>query len=387
MSRCVDSLHAAQVPYQLQADEVQAFRLGATEEKTLIEPYLRAGYPSIGLEGQSAAPGAHAPPGMLSSLSAFLLAFLDAGRGGIPEEWDRHYLLVQAGDMSLIVGEKAYVAVLGGVLAAALFFALVFVRRLKKYVRTLARNIGAILPLAALTFLFLAAGTYALRGILALRAFPGLWRYAPVEFLALKACIALFLYAALYNPFRRLPFPRKGSFYSAAALFFLLVEIAVVAVFDISFTSYFLWAFLLVFFSTLARNRWVKLALVLPAPFWGIRGIIRIFMVPALPFCRILTLSPVLGNLVVAGAALPFILVLLRLGLAFPGTGLLRRGVREVLLAGLLLAGGGCLPSTSQCSHHFRRAIHSPSPQSRPSWWARPDALPQPRFRLKALRP
>ena len=52
MSRCVDSLRAAQAPYRLQADEVQAFRLGATDEKTLIEPYLRAGYPSIGLEGE-----------------------------------------------------------------------------------------------------------------------------------------------------------------------------------------------------------------------------------------------------------------------------------------------------------------------------------------------
>lgn len=343
MSRCVDSLHAAQVPYRLQADEVQAFRLGATEEKTLIEPYLRAGYPSVGLEGESGAPAVHAAPEMLSSLSSFLLGFVEAGRGGIPEEWDRHYLLVQAGDLSLIVGEKAYVAALGGTLAAVLLFALLFVRRLKKYVRTLVRNIGAILPLAALTFLFLVAGTYALRGILALRAFPGLWRYAPFEFLGLKVCAALFLYAALYNPLRRLPFPRKGSFYSAAALFFLLVEIAVVAVLDISFTSYFLWAFLLVFLSTLTRNRWAKLALVLPAPFWGIRGIVKIFLVPALPFCRILTLSPILGNLMAAGAALPFILVLLRLGLAFPGKGPLRRGIRELLLAGALLAAGGLL--------------------------------------------
>jgi hypothetical protein len=343
MSRCVDSLRAAQAPYRLQADEVQAFRLGATEEKTLIEPYLRAGYPSIGLEGESGAPAARGSSDMLSALSAFLRDFVGAGRGGIPEEWDRHYLLVQAGDLSLIVGEKAYVAALGGVLAAVLLFALFFVRRLKKYVRTLVRNVGAIVPLAALALLFLAAGTYTLRGILALREFPGLWRYSPFAFLGLKICVALFLYSALYNPLRRLPFPRKGSFYSAAALLFLLVEIAVVAVLDISFTWYFLWAFLFVFVSTLVRNRWAKLALVLPAPFWAIRGIVKIFLVPALPFCRILTLSPILGNLMLAGAALPFILVVLRLGLAFPGKGLLRRGTRELILAGVLLAATGAL--------------------------------------------
>ena len=343
MNRCVDSLRASLVPYRLQADEVQAFRLGVTDERTLIEPYLRAGFPSVGLEGEYGATHIPGSPDMLSALSTFLRAFLDAGRGGIPEEWDRHYLLVQVGDLSLIVGERAYVAIFGGSIAAVLLFALVFLKRLKKYVRTLLRNITAIVPLAALAFLFLVAGTYAVRGILVFRQFPTLWSYAPLEFLGLKICAALFLFAALYNPFRRFPVPRNGSFYSAAALFFLLVEITVVAVFDISFTWYFLWAFLLVFLSTLARNRWAKAALALPAPFWGIRGIVKVFLVPALPFCRIITLSPVLGNLLVAGACLPFILVLLRIGLIFPGKGLLRRGTRELLLAVALLVAGGLL--------------------------------------------
>ena len=170
-----------------------------------------------------------------------------------------------------------------------------------------------------------------------------MWTYAPLEFLGLKICVALFLSAALYNPSRRFPVPRNGSFYSAAALFFLLVEIVVVAVFDITFTWYFLWAFALVFLSTLARNRWAKALLALPAPIWGIRGIVNIFLVPALPFARAMTLSPILGNLVVAGACLPFILVLLRIGLIFPGRGLLRRGTRELLVACVLFVAGGLL--------------------------------------------
>jgi hypothetical protein len=343
MNRCADSLRASLVPYRLQADEVQAFRLGAAEERTLIEPYLRAGYPSIGLEGDYGAPRLPGSPDMLTSLAGFLRGFLESGRDGIPEEWDRHYVLVQAGDLSLIVGEKAYVAIFGGSLAAVLLFALAALGRLKKYVRTFGRNIGAVVPLAALAFAFLLAGTYAVNGILALRAFPLLWRFAPLEFLGLKICTALFLAAALYNPFRRLPVPRNGSFYSAAALFFLLVETAVVAAFDISLTWYFLWAFLLVFLSTLVPNRWAKAALALPAPFWGILGIVKVFLVPALPFCRLITLSPVAGNLLIAGACLPFILILLRLGLIFPGRGLFRRGRRELILAGVLLVAGGLL--------------------------------------------
>ncbi len=278
---------------------------------------------------------------MLRALSAFLVDFLSAGAGGVPADWDRHYLLVQAAGHSLIVGETTYIGCFGGTFAAMLLFALITLKRLKKYTRTLLHNIGAIVPLAALAFAFLVAATYAVAAIPALRRFPEIWKYAPLEFLGLKIGIALFLCAVLYPPLRHLPFPRNGSFYSAAALLFLLLETAVVAVFNISFTPYFLWAFLFVFASTLARNRWLKLALALPAPVWAVRGIVRIFLLPAFPLTHVLTLSPLLGNLLVAGACLPFILIILRLGLIFPGRGRMRRGVRELILAGALFAAAG----------------------------------------------
>ncbi|HTP57704.1 MAG TPA: hypothetical protein VMM82_02235, partial [Spirochaetia bacterium] len=257
--------------------------------------------------------------------------------------WDRHYLLLQAGGLSLIIGEKMHLMILLGTLAAALLYSLTFRRGLKKYQRMLGRNIPSILPLAGLSFLFLVAGTYALEAILALRGFSILWTYAPLEFLALKVCIALFLYTALYNVMRRLPFPRNGSFYSAAALVFLLIDIVVAAAINISFAYYFLWAFAFVFFSTLVRGRYVKALLFLPAPFWGLRGLLTVFQARALPFCHFLLLSPLWGNLLTAGVSLPIIMMLLRLGLLFPGQGIMRRRVRELLLAGLLLAFGGTL--------------------------------------------
>jgi hypothetical protein len=343
MSRCVDSLRDARVPFLLRGDEAQVFRMGTTDERTAIEPYLKAGYPSVGLEGEYHELSEGEAAQRLSSLSAFLRGFLSTSAARIPEAWDRHYLLLQTGGTSLIIGEGAYVAILLGALTLSLLYSLVFRRGLKKYLRLIVRNAYAIVPLAGVSFLFLAAGTYALQAILALRRFPYLWTYAPLTFLALKAGFALFLYAILYNVFRRLPFPRNGSFYSAAALFFLLVDIAVVAVFNISFTYYFLWAYLFVFLSVLVRNRYAKALLFLPAPLLGLNGLIRVFLAPALPFCHFLLLSPLWGNLLVAGVSLPFILVLARLGLLFPGHGILRRRVREVILAGILLAGGAVL--------------------------------------------
>ncbi len=351
VGRSASALTAAGVPFLLPGDELQLFRMGTTNERTPIEPYLAGGYPAVGLEtaagnaaGAAAAGGAAATQ---DALARFLTGIVTAGSGGIPDEWDRHYLLLQGLGASLVVSEQAYVVVLICVIAAAFLYALVFRKGLLKYLRTLSRNAPALVPIAACTFLFLATGTYVLVAIMNLRAFPLLWTYAPAEFLALKLCVAVFLYAVLYNLFRRLPFPRNGSFFSASALLFLLVDIIVIALFNISFTWYFAWAFVFVFLSAVVPRRILKALLFLPAPFWGIRGIIAVFQAPALPFARFLLLSPLWGNLLLAGALLPFVLMLLRLGLAFPGRGILRRRSREFALAGILLARGrrACRPA------------------------------------------
>jgi len=235
------------------------------------------------------------------------------------------------------------VAILGVALSGVLLYSLVFHQRMRKYLRSLRRNLPALLPITGIAFLFLFAGTMVLEGLQSIRAFSALWSYAPQQSLFLKACVSLFLYSALYNPARRLPFPRNGSFYTAAALLILLIDIAVIAAFNISFTYYFLWAFLFVFLSALARPRWAKVLLFLPAPVPGIRSLIEVFTLPAHPLWHFLLLSPIWGNLFIAGACLPFILVVLRLGLVLPGRGLLRRRLREYVFAGVALAGSAAL--------------------------------------------
>ncbi|MGA2478452.1 MAG: hypothetical protein ABSG63_06830 [Spirochaetia bacterium] len=358
MSRSMDALRDAKVPFLLRGDEAQVFRMGTTNERTLIEPWLQAGYPSVGLEGEYRDVGD--TEARITALSGSLRGFLTASGSGIPETWDRHYLLLQIAGVSLIISEGAYVAMVLGILALTLLYSLIFRRGLKKYLRILLRKAWAILPLAFVSFLFLLAGTAVMLAILSLRGFPALWTFAPLPFLALKVCIGLFLYAILYNVFRRLPFPRNGSFYSAAALFFLLIDITVVAAFNISFTYYFLWAYVFVFLSALARNRYAKLLLFLPAPLWGLRELITVFMAPAVPFWHFLLLSPLTGNLLVAGVSLPFIVGLLRLGLLFPGRGILRRRVREFIIAGVMLAATGGL-----CVYLFTWSPYSASsPQS-----------------------
>ncbi len=343
MNRSASALREAHVPFLLPGDETQIFRIGATDERTLIEPWLKAGYPSVGIEGEYGGVDSLPADQRLATLASFLRTFVRDGMDGIPEDWDLHYLQAQVGDFSLIIGEQGYVLLICAVLAIVLLYAQLFRRGLVKYTRTLVRHLFVLVPMVAFPFGFLVAGTWVLEGVLSLRGFPDLWSLAPLPFLALKICTAVFLAAILYMPLRRLRIARSGSFYAAAALFVLLVDVIVVAVFDISFTFYFLWAFIFVFLSTIMPNRWVKTLFILPAPLWGVKGVISVFLAPALPFCRFLMLSPLWGNLLIAGACLPIVLAFLRVGLLFRGRGILRRGRRELIIAGIFLAAGAAL--------------------------------------------
>ncbi len=343
MNRSVDALRAAGIPYVLRGDESQIFRLASVAERTAIEPYLKAGYPSVELDGEYGAVTGREAADWMTSFPVFFQTLIQETMTGIPEDWDRHYLLFQLGDYPLIITERAYITILVIALSAMLLYSLAFHNGMRRYLRTLVRNLPALLPITGIAFLFLFAGTLAVQGIQSMRGFSALWSYAPLPALLLKACVALLLYSALYNPARRLPFPRNGTFYSAAALFILLVDIAVVAAFNVSFTYYFLWAFIFVFLSALVRPRYAKVLLFIPAPFWGVRGLIKVFTMPALPLCHFLLLSPIWGNLFIAAACLPFILVVLRLGLILPGRGVLRRRVREYVFAGALLLGTAVL--------------------------------------------
>jgi hypothetical protein len=339
MERTLGALGRARLPSVLRAGEYQVFRMGLAGERTIIEPYLQAGYPSVSLEGEYPAGGPADPEAWLFSAYLFFTEFLHASTEGIPESWDRHYLLFPVGDGSLIVPEMTYVIILVAGLAGALLYSLAFRRGLRKYLRTLLRNSLSIAPIYALPFLFLLAGTLAVEAVLRLRAFPALWSYTPLAFLALKLAVPLLLFAASYPLIRRLPFSRNGSFYSAASLFFLIADILVVAAFNVSFTPSFVWALAFVLLATLVPNRWAKLALFLPSAFLGVNALLEIFLMPALPFCRVILLSRVRGNLLEAGFVLPFILFAVRLGLLFRGRGVLKRRGRTVLAVVLFAAG------------------------------------------------
>jgi hypothetical protein len=338
IDRATRALRAANLFFLLRGNETQIFRVGLTGERTIIEPFLAAGYPAISLEGEYAGLPAGGEQVWAASFLRFFDGLLASFRDGIPETWDRHYLFFQARNFYFRISEQVYLGLLIVVLSAVLAYSLVATRRLRRYLRLLGRDFW-VLPLYLLfIFLLLFLATLALEGIQRLRNMTELWASLPLPFLAFKLAVPLLIFFAVLSLLRRLHISRRGSFYSAAALLFLLLDIVVVAVINISFTYYFLWAFLFGLLFAAAPWRPLKLLAFLASPYWIVKTVLELFSLPVLRFTRFVLLSPIWGNMLLAVALLPFILMFIRLRMVVPLFRISDRRTRQVAGASVFAA-------------------------------------------------
>ena len=332
VARAATSLADAGVPYRLATGELAVNRLGLGDRKTIVEPWLRAGVPAVALEDAAAGAAIGAAASVEratdpAALEGFLVRFLDLSADGFGEEWDNHYLPLTIGGRTIVLGETVWVALVAGTLALLLLSSLVFARGLKKYLRALGRTGWVLAPLLAVAGAALLAATLGLEGLLALRGFPTLWTWRPGASLGARLAVAAFLAVAALLPLTRLGIARHASFFSAAALLLLLVDVLIVTAIDVSLAGPFLWAFGWTFFASRARRRVLKLLLFLPSALPIAIGFAAALSAPSLPLARFLLFSRWWGNLLVAVLALPFLLFLLRVAFAISPR---RRGRRAL---------------------------------------------------------
>ena len=294
----------------------QLVSLGLVREP-LLDPFVQAGYPAVRLAGQGRPRNQADRDRWLERMYDFFPQLLARFDGGIPDSWERHYLLFQGLGSFLIVPEAANLIGLVIALSLAVTFAFVVPSRFVHYLGLVLSDGWRIPLIALLTFGALSGATAGLRLLLELRDIPTLWQGAPVWFLALKLAIAMLLvFAVLRLPWwRRFPilrFAPVGSSYSAAAIFVLVAQVIASAGLNITLTFYFTWAFICALVASLARNRWAKLVWIVLAPLWIVRAVGGLFLLPVLPFVETVLLSTTPGDLITTVVLLPFVLLGLR---------------------------------------------------------------------------
>jgi len=305
----------AGLSFSVAQNRILAIRLGRAEQSALISPYLAQSIPAVEIAA-SGAP-AESLENWYASFFTFIDSFIQKNVGGFPTGWDHHYLLWNVNGRYLFFSERASLLLLLISVALTLIYAVVNQHRLKRYVRTVMRNAWNLPILLALTFGFLFAATLLVQLFLRGRDSPDLWLHSPVLFFSWKLALTLFLSTLTFRLIRRLPISRNGSFYSAAAIFFLFVDVLIAAFINLAFMFYFLFAFALSFLFSVTRLRWMKLLLLVIAPLFLVKAAWDSLSIPEPLIAQALLLSPVNGNLLLAFVTLPFVLMVIRLDFLF----------------------------------------------------------------------
>ena len=319
MRRVVDALHRAGHPVLLPAPHANYLvRLGLAEEPRLA-PFFRAGHPALRLTGHGAAhdeaPGDSVEPDLwLARMAQFLSLLIAEFDDGIPDRWDRNYLLLGGTTAPIIVAEQDYVLVVVFAIAAVIFYAFAASAQLRYAVATLWQYAWRIPPMVALAVAALGVGSAALALLPRARGNPPLWHEAPALFLGLKlgvaALVATFTHYTVGRRWltrdRREPI---ASFYLAAAAMVLLILAAVAATVSVALAYPFVWALLCVLLANLVRNRWHSLLWIVLAPVWIVRLLVSLYLQPAYSFVALTLFAPLAIDLTAAVLLLPLVLL------------------------------------------------------------------------------
>ncbi len=314
LTRVSQALERTEFEYVFLGNRNQMHRTRFAAEPTWIAPYLEAGVPAIEVDGSGRGSGnASDTAAAARALDGFIEAFLAYSADGIPTAWDRHYLFFNRPEGFLVVPEPAVVVVLLVTLGLTLLYGVSFRRRVGRYARSVARNLIMIPVLFLILFGLFAAATALIEIFLALRGFPALWRHAPYAFVVMKVVLAVVLFSLVFQTIKRQLLPKNSTFYSAGAILFFLINLATMLLLSVSFTYFFLWAYVCAFLFSVVRRRRGKILFFALSPLWILFALHHALSFPELSVVEGLLLSRVAGNALIAAITLPFIFMLIRI--------------------------------------------------------------------------
>jgi hypothetical protein len=317
VDRIHETLFSSEAGYHMSSNSFQIHRLGLNDRPSPIDPYLEAGFPAVYLTGHGSG-GTPASPIPFSDLSSYLLRLTGQFGSGIPDRWDTHYFFYKFDRYLLLFGESFYAVLILLILSLTLLYPFIRPKRFIKYARSILRHFFTVPILFGFMLLFLFLSTLLLQWVMSVRGIDNLWRTAPLSFLALKVSAAAILFSLSQYLLTRIHLRRlRGSFYSASALVFLLFDIILLTMVDVSLTLYGVWIFFFAFLFTSARTRTMKLVYLILSFSLAAVLLTYVFLVPHYGAVRLILLSVWSGNLIITLNLLPFMLMVIRIRMLF----------------------------------------------------------------------
>jgi hypothetical protein len=318
LKKSVDALNSAELDFSTASGINLVNRLKLNDKAYLIDSYLENDYSAIYFEGEYS--GFYTPEKeQLSIFLSFLLDIVLEGGGLIPSnlQWDSHYLFLKLKNYEIFINETSYVIFLLILLSLIIIYPFIASKRFRKYSKTLILHLWNIPVIFFIMFLLLWISTIIINIILQTQSIPSLWEILPFHFLALKLSISVLIFLLTLRLSKGIHFSRRGSFYSASAMLFIIVDLLVLIFIDITFSYYILPVLIFTFSFTIFKNRWMKLIFLILSILVLSGGITNIFLLDVNNIIRLVLLSPITGNLIITANLIPITLMIFRLQFLF----------------------------------------------------------------------
>lgn len=219
------------------------------------------------------------------------------------------------------MSEKEYLFVLIIILTLLMIYAAIRKKHFNWYMKTLRKNLLSPVLLFLIIFLFLSISTLVIKLFLDNFNFSELWKYKSITFFLFKISLSLLLYSVAFKFLRKLPFSRKGSFYSISTIIFLILQLFVLFGINLVFSFFALWPLVFIFLFTIVKKPFLKLFFLVLSTVPIISICVFIFILPSLSAIELLLLSQIRGNLLISIIILPFIMATIRMGMYHPVSG------------------------------------------------------------------
>lgn len=336
LKKSIGAINTAGLSYTTKPGINMINRLRLNSEPSVIDKYFDSEYPVILFEGDYT--GFYTPDrDSLLSLQKFLQELAVSGEGFIPSsyKWDSHYLFIRLNGFEYFINETTYVLFLLILISLIMIYPFIAHKRFKKYRKTIIHHFWNIPVIFFVMFLLLWISTIIIHVIFKIQSFPDLWQTAPFHFLTLKLTFAIFSFLLTLRLSKGIHFSRRGTFYSATAMIFIIINVLILITVDIAFAYYLLPVMIFTFAFTIFRNRWIKLLFLILSIMVLMTGTINIFLLNANRVISLILLSPIIGNLIITANLVPVTLMIFRLQFLFRQHN--RKRAKIIIIGGDLL--------------------------------------------------
>ncbi len=294
------------VPTSLQYTQNQLQRLRLEHNVSPLKLYLETGSPAIQLTPGPGTDQGEDPSNLIRALAKLPLQEMNKDKS------ERNYLAVQTANKLITIREQTYIFVVGGLFL--LFLIIPFLRKRKffRYVLSVRHHIGSLIAIIILGFLAMILGGTLLLGISNLRGIQRFYTYTPLIMLLFKLSLATLAILLLKAVIPKRWIVANNSFYSASALFILVIVTLGVTLLDITLSLYFFIPLIFASGTILSKQRWLKILCFMLSLGAMVGNVILLVSSYSPRVYYILTLSPK-GTILETLLLLPYGLLLIRL--------------------------------------------------------------------------